>query len=135
MQEALDETARLAQRIYPPLLEGGGLAVALRSAAVSTGVPAVVEVAPGRATRPRSRWTVCSCWLDALERAGDEARLTITVREEEATLVFEVVEDRAPPMPELDGVRDRVEALGGRLTIEPDAGGGMRVSGSLPLSG
>src|SRR6476469_4046720 len=33
VQQALDETARLAQRIYPPLLEAGGLAVALRSAA------------------------------------------------------------------------------------------------------
>ena len=33
VQQALDETAQLAQRIYPPLLDAGGLAAALRSAA------------------------------------------------------------------------------------------------------
>ena len=33
VQHALDETVRLAQRIYPPLLEAGGLVVALRAAA------------------------------------------------------------------------------------------------------
>ena len=44
VQQALDETAQLAQRVYPPLLEAGGLAVALRSAAASLGITASVEV-------------------------------------------------------------------------------------------
>ena len=35
---------------------------------------------------------------------------------------------------DLDYLRDRVEALGGRLAITPESGGGTRVSGSLPLS-
>ena len=39
VRQALDETGKLAHRIYPPLLEAGGLAAALRSAAVAVGVP------------------------------------------------------------------------------------------------
>ena len=34
----------------------------------------------------------------------------------------------------LEGLRDRVEALGGRLTVESDRGRGTYVSGSLPVS-
>jgi len=33
---------------------------------------------------------------------------------------------------DLERLQDRVAALGGRLTIEPDPGGGVRLSGSLP---
>ena len=39
VQQALDETAQLAQRIYPALLNAGGLAAALRSAAAGRGHP------------------------------------------------------------------------------------------------
>ena len=52
VQQALDETAQLAQRIYPPLLEAGGLAAALRSAAASAGIRASVEVAAGPSYAP-----------------------------------------------------------------------------------
>ena len=54
-RQALDETAQLAQRIYPPLLEAGGLAAALRSAAVSAGIPSSVEVAAGATLPARGR--------------------------------------------------------------------------------
>ena len=75
-------TARLAQRIFPPLLEAGGLAAALRSAAVSIGIPASVEVATGASDPPRSCERSTSC-LEVLEHAGDGARASVTVREEQ----------------------------------------------------
>ena len=141
VQQALDETARLAQGVYPPLLEGGGLAAALRSAAVSVGTPASVEVAAGSTCPSEVARTVYFCWLEALERAGGEARATITVREQEGALTFELVEEgarlaaaTAGPETRLDRLRDRVDALGGRLTVESDSGGRTRVYGSLPLS-
>ena len=55
VQQALGETARLAQRIYPGLLEARGLAVALRAVATSAGAPASVEVAAGSGRRQTSR--------------------------------------------------------------------------------
>ncbi len=134
VQQALDETAQLAQRIYPPLLEAGGLAAALRSAAVSAGMPASVDVAPGVTYPPEIAATIYFCYLEALEHAGVGARTTVTVRDEEEAVAFEVVGTGASPDEGLDRLRDRVEALGGQLTIRSEPGGGTRVSGSLPVS-
>jgi signal transduction histidine kinase len=140
VQQALDEAARLAQRIYVPLLEAGGLAAALRSAAVSAGIPASVNVAAGSSYPPEISRTVYLWWLEVLGHAGGEARATVTVREEDGALIFEFVEAGARlaaaaggSSTRLDRVRDRVEALGGRLTVESDARRGTRVYGSLPL--
>lgn len=137
VQEALDETAQLAQRVYPPLLEAGGLALALRTAAASAGIAASVDVSGGVGYAPEVAWTVYLCWLGALERAGSQA--TITVRDEDGAVAFDVTDDRAPSADgadsnsALDSLHDRVEALGGRLTIRSEPKRGIRVSGSLPV--
>ena len=129
VEQALAETTRLAQRIYPPLLDAGGLATELRSAAASVGVRARIEVAAGRRYAPEVAWTVYLCWVELLERAGNEARATITVHEKEGTLAFQIGAQGDQPGSGLERLRDRVEALGGRLKIESE-----RVSGFLPLS-
>jgi signal transduction histidine kinase len=141
VQQALDETTRLAQRIHAPLLEAGGLAAALRSAAMSAGIRASVEVAAGASYPPEVVRTVYLCCLDALSRAGTQVGATIAVREKDNALTFDVVDDgtRSAGAPArssagLDVLRDRVEALGGWLTIASEPGGGNRLSGSLPLS-
>jgi len=135
VQRALDETAQLAQRIYPPLLEAGGLAAALRSAAVSAGIRASLEVAAGASYPPEVAGAVYWCCLEALEHAGAGARVTVVVRVEEGAVAFEIVEDGSRSDAGLDRLRDRVEALGGRLAIRSKPGRGTRVSGSLPLRG
>jgi signal transduction histidine kinase len=132
VHQALDEAARLAERIYPPLPEAGGLAAALRSAAVSAGIPASVNVAAGSTYGPEISRTIYLCWLNALEHAGGEARVTVTVLEKDGALTFEFVAV-GKSTPGFDGLRDRVEALGGRLTVESDSGRGTRIFGSLPL--
>jgi signal transduction histidine kinase len=134
VQQALDETAELAQRIYPPLLEAGGLAAALRSAAVRADIRVSLEVAGARYP-PEVAAAIYWCCLEALEHAGAGAHATVTVRAEEGAVAFEVVEDGSRSDAGLDRLRDRVEALGGRLTIRSEPGNGTRVSGSLPLSG
>jgi signal transduction histidine kinase len=134
VQQALDETAHLAQRIYPPLLEAPSLAAALRAAAVSAGVPASVDVAVGLTYAPEVTWTVYRCWLEALEQAGGELQPTVTVRDEEGALAFEVVAQWVSSDTRLLRLRDRVEALGGLLTIRPERDCWIRVAGSLPLS-
>lgn len=138
VQEALDETAKLAQRIYPPLLEAGGLAAALRAAAASAGVRARIEVAAGAELPLELAGAVYFCCVDVLDRAGRGARATVTVRNEGEALVFEIVEEDAVSAPtaavDLGRLRDRVDALGGELTVRPESDRGTRISGSLPLS-
>ena len=129
VEQALAETTQLAQRTYPPFLDAGGLATELRSAAASAGVRARIEVAAGSRCPPEVAWTVYLCWVEALERAGNEAQATITVREREGTLAFEIGAQGDRSSSGLERLRDRIEALGGRLKVESDC-----VSGSLPLS-
>ena len=87
VQQALDEAAQLAQWIYPPLLEADGLAAALRSAAVSAGVPASVDVKGGSRYPPEVARTIYMCWLEALEQTGAEAPAKVTVREDAGALL------------------------------------------------
>lgn len=138
VRHALDEMGRLAHRIYPPLLEAGGLAAALRAAAVSVGVRARIEVAADRSYPPEVAGAVYFCCLEVLENAHEGADATVSVRDEDGSLAFDVSYDGAGLEAASDGVlgrlRERVEALDGRLTIVSDSGDGTRVFGSVPLS-
>jgi signal transduction histidine kinase len=131
-QAAMDETRRLAERIYPPLLESGGMRVALRSAATGARVPTRIEIA-GDPTYPQEiAGAMFFCCLDVLERASAGTTAMVTLRNEAGTLAFEIVTEGEVDLEPLP-MRDRIEALGGRLTV----GGsdkGTRVAGSLPIS-
>jgi signal transduction histidine kinase len=133
VQQALDETAQLAQRIYPQL-DAVGLAATLRSAAVSAGIRASVDADVDATYSPELLAAVYWCWFEVLDRATLGARATISVREQDEALAFEIVEDGDHSVAALEHLCDRVEALGGTLTIQPEPGRRTRVSGSLPLA-
>jgi signal transduction histidine kinase len=133
VRQALDETALLAQGIYPSALELGGLGTLLRAAAVNADVRATVEVSDGSSHAPQIGMTVYLCWLALLARGSDERPVTIKVREGDEALTFELVGEAAESDADLERLHDRVTALGGRLAIEPEPGGGIRLFGSLPL--
>jgi signal transduction histidine kinase len=133
-REALDETRELAQSIYPPLLEGRGLASALRSAAESAGVTAVVDV-PARAAYP-PEITVAVYWscVEALSSASRGSEVTISMRDADGTLSFQVAVAGRHPELRLERLRDRIEALDGRVSIDHGPNGVWRLHGWLPLS-
>ena len=131
-RRALTEMQELANRIFPPLLEAGGLVAELRAAASRAGVPVRIDVDVHVTVPPEIAGAVYFCALDAFERAPAGTPVVVSVRGEEDALAFEVVaecdlgaERRAP--------HDRVEALGGRVTITAGSGR-TTVAGSLPLS-
>ena len=70
VQRALERIAQLAQRIYPPLLETGGLSAAIRAAAVTLGVRAEIIVTVTQLP-PATAGAVYFCALDVLEGLGD----------------------------------------------------------------
>lgn len=122
VQDALDDAAQLAQRIYPPL-DAGGLAVALRAVAAGGGGPMTLEVDAGGRYPPEVACTAYFLCLEAVERGAKR----ITVREDGSALVVEVFTDDATAF---EPLRDRVEALGGRL----QAADGLRLSCALPIA-
>ena len=133
LQRALEETARLAQRIYPPLLESGGLAAALRAAAISTGVPTEISAASGPLS-PETAGAVYFCWLDVRASASDGRRATVVVSAEDGAATFEIGGSAASVPDDVRArMRDRVEALGGRLTTESGPEETI-LRGSLPLA-
>jgi signal transduction histidine kinase len=132
VRRALDDTRKLAHRIYPPLLEAGGLVAALRAAAVSADVKTKIHVAAGTTCPPEIAGAVYFCCLDVLERAGAGTPVAISVRNEEGAVVFEIVAERDVDAERL-ALHDRVEAFGGRVTITEGSGGEITVAGSLRL--
>lgn len=135
VQESLDRLRSLAQRIHPPQLEVGGLPAALRSAAASAGARVRIDVAANGVYRPEVSATVYLCMVAAFERLATGATAAIGIRERNGTVAFELVAEDAgvdPADAHLVAIRDRVEALGGRLTVTAVPGGGTRIAGSLP---
>ena len=133
VRQALDDTRKLAESIYPPLLEAGGLVPALRAAAVTAAVKTRIDVATGTTCPPEVAGAVYFCCLDVLERAAPGTPVVISVRNEEGAVAFEIVADGDVDAEQLP-LRDRVEALGGRVTIQQGPGRRISVAGSLPIS-
>lgn len=140
---ALDEIRALAQGIYPALLADRGLADALRSAA--RRAPSRVEVEATGLGRhpPEIESAVYFSCLEALQNVVKHGRGATSARvvlRQNGTLTFEVGDDgqgfdpaRAPAGAGMRNMRDRVESLGGTLTVLSSPGHGTIVRGAIPL--
>ena len=132
VQQALDETAQLAQRIYPPL-DGVSLATTLRSAAVRAGVRASVDVVARERYPSEIAVALYWSWLDVLEQVGDGASAALQVRDDDdGAFAFELVADSDQLDAALERLHDRVEALGGQVRVHVEPGLRTRVNGSVP---
>jgi signal transduction histidine kinase len=133
LRDALTETTALAQEVYPPLLEGRGLASSLRSAAEGAGVIARVDVSAHGDYPPEITAAVYWSCVEALSSALPGSQATVSVGDADGALTFEVAVAGRHPTARLDRLRDRVEALDGRFSFEEeDLGSHLR--GWLPLS-
>ena len=135
VEEALDRLRSLAGRIHPPQLEAGGLPAALRSAAASAGVRVRIDLGANGGYPQEVSATVYLCAVAAFERLVTGTTAVVGIHEENGTVAFEIVAENGgvdPADVHLAAIRDRVDALGGRLTITAEPGGGTRIAGSLP---
>jgi signal transduction histidine kinase len=140
--EALEDLRDLARGIYPPLLADKGLAAALEGQARKSPVPARVEPDGIGRYPPEVEAAVYFCCLEALQNVAkyaEASRVTLRLTHATGGLTFEVSDDGCGFDPDstssgtgLQGMADRVEAVGGTLQIESSAGAGTIVTGRVP---
>ena len=135
VREALDAATELSQRVYPSLLEGRGFASAIRSAAESAGVTVLVDVPAGARYPPEITSALYWSCVEALSSASRGSQATVSVLDADGALTFEVAVAGRHPEGRVEHLRDRIEALYGRVSIDDSQDGSSRVHGWLPLSG
>ena len=147
LQNEADDTLQtlrdLARGIYPPLLADKGLETALVAQANKSSL--VVEVRGNGVGRysQEVEAAVYFCCLEALQNvskyAGD-CQVTVTLNATPDTLTFEVADtgcgfdiSSSPRGHGLQNMSDRVDALGGTLSVESREGSGTTVTGRIPI--
>jgi signal transduction histidine kinase len=141
--DALENLRDLARGIYPPLLADEGLTTALEAQTRKSPVRVRIHV-NGVGRYPQEvEATVYFCVLEALNNVakyGNADNVDVALRREDGRLAFEVRDDGVGFDPGavaggtgLQGMADRVEALGGTLEVESAPGHGTVVTGRLPI--
>jgi len=141
--QALDDLRELARGIYPPLLADRGLVEAVQAQARKAPIPVQVEAAGpiGRQSQEIEA-AVYFCVLEALQNVAKYAgasQVTVRILAADGLLHFDVADDGAGFDTTvtrygtgLQGMTDRLGALGGGLTVTSAPGKGTTVSGAMP---
>jgi signal transduction histidine kinase len=140
--DALENLRDLAHGIYPPLLADKGLAAALEAQARKSAFPiAVMADGVGRFPQEIESAVYFSC-LEALQNVAKYAEATgavVRVASTGGELTFEVADDGVGFDASsirfgtgLQGMADRLDALGGAIEIRSAPGEGTTVSGRVP---
>jgi signal transduction histidine kinase len=138
--EALAELRVLARGIRPPILTDRGLEPAISALTARTPLPVTlsIDLNPDRfeaAVETAAYFTVAEALANAIKHANAE-RIDIRVRSADGGLLAEVVDDgdggADPSGPGLTGLRQRAEALDGRLRVVSPVGGPTTVTVELP---
>ncbi len=142
--EALDDLRDLARGIYPPLLADRGLAEALKAQGRKSAVPVeVMADGVGRFPQEIEAAVYFSC-LEALQNVAKYAGASTAVvrlADTGGELTFEVEDDGAGFDASstgygtgLQGMADRLDALGGRLDVRTAEGRGTTIIGVMPVA-
>jgi signal transduction histidine kinase len=136
---AIAELRDLARGIAPPVLADRGLAAALEGLGRRSAIPVTVEAEIGERPPPVVETAAYFVAAEALTNAakhGGGAPATVRAHADRDWLVVEV-SDRGkggadPDGGGLTGLRHRVEALDGRLSVISETGTGTTVRAELP---
>jgi signal transduction histidine kinase len=145
INNAVRELRDLAHGIYPPLLAESGLPAALAAAARRSTLPATVDAAQLGRYPADVEATVYFCCLEAMQNAckyaGQQAALTLRVREDAGKLTFQVADNGTGFDTKTRGLgagflnmADRLGALGGSLQVDSAPRQGTTVSGAVPVT-
>ncbi|MFF5080370.1 sensor histidine kinase [Actinoplanes sp. NPDC000266] len=139
-EQALAELRTVVKTILPPVLDGRGLDGALKALTADSGVPCKLEVdLPGRcaASVEATAYFVVAEALTNITRHSRATSATVSVSLAERNLRIRVEDDGRGGADEangsgIKGIRRRVEAYDGRLTMESPPGGPTTMWVELP---
>jgi PAS domain S-box-containing protein len=137
----LEEIRELASGLHPSLLTERGLAAALEALVLRAPVPVELESSPDRRlpepVEATAYYVVAEALANVHKHAG-ASRVVVRARAEDDVLVVAVDDDGAGGADiagsGLRGLVDRVDALGGRLTLESRLGGGTQLRAEIPMT-
>ena len=137
---AIDELRDLAHGIHPSTLRDLGLANAMRSIALRSRIPIRLLELPGHpmdATAEATAYFVISEAVTNARKHSGADGVTVRASAADGTLSVEVTDDgiggaRPSRGSGLEGLRDRVEAVGGSFEIVSPAGGGTLIHAAIP---
>jgi signal transduction histidine kinase len=142
--QTLEDLRDLARGIYPPLLADKGLLAALQAQARKSTVETTVQGdGIGRFDQDVEAAVYFSC-LEALQNVAkyaDAHRVAIQLANGDGRVTFEVRDDGVGFVPTargmgtgLQGISDRLGALGGSFEVHSAPGAGTTVTGSVPVA-
>jgi signal transduction histidine kinase len=140
--DALEQLRDLARGIYPPLLADQGLVAALQAQARKAPVPTVVS-SDGVGRYPQdTEAAVYFCVLEALTNVAKysgAATAEVTLAQTNGELRLEVIDDgsgfdtvETTYGTGLQGMADRLDAIGGTLSVASTPGEGTSIEGRIP---
>jgi signal transduction histidine kinase len=138
----VDDLREISRGIHPAILSKGGLGAALKSLARRSGVPVRLRFSVDRRLPERVEVAVYYLASEALTNVVKHAGATMVEVELEAadavvrlTIGDDGIGGARPERGSgLIGLRDRIEALGGRIEIASPDGGGTRLVAEIPLA-
>jgi signal transduction histidine kinase len=140
---ALDDLRDLARGIYPPLLADQGLHAALQAQARKVAIPVTVHH-DGVGRYPQEvEAAVYFCALEALNNVAKYAQASsvdVRLSQQDGLLLFEVRDDgvgfdvtAVGRGTGLQGMADRLDAIGGHVRVLSSPGTGTTVTGTVPV--
>jgi signal transduction histidine kinase len=141
LREGLAELRNLAHGLHPAVLSDQGLAAALEGLVGRSPVPVDLH-APGERAAPAAEAAIYFTVAEALTNMAKHAQATrahVRVEVTDGTLSAEIADDGVGGATEsgsgLRGLADRLDALGGTLSVESPALGGTLVRAAVPALG
>jgi signal transduction histidine kinase len=137
----LEELRRIASGLHPAALSHGGLAPALRTLARRSPVPMELDVrlrgGIAEAVEVAAYYIVAETVTNTTKHA-EASRIDVTVERRDGSVWVCVRDDGvggADPArgSGLEGLKDRVDAFGGMMTLDSPSGGGTTLVAQLPL--
>jgi PAS domain S-box-containing protein len=140
---ALDELRELARGLHPAVLSDRGLRAAVEALAGRVPVPVELEAIPGErlpAAIEAGAYYLIAEALTNVTKYAEAASVRVRVEADGDTVVVEIADDGvggadAGAGSGLRGLADRIEALGGSLTVESAVGMGTTLRAEIPLRG